>query len=312
MRVWRKVAANSKRKWNEGKGITMKWGWIVVLAACLGGLPRAHAQVDVAAYVKKDAFDDIKISPDGDYFAATVALEDKTGLVVLRRSDLKVTARFALGKNTHIYDFVWVNPTRLVVSMAQKFGALDKPQATGELYGVNADGSQPLMLVGQRVQGGGPGSRIMTAKAEQVAAVVVDTLPGRPQEHPGRSAAIRREPVSPRRENGCGNGRRIPMTRAPVRGRFHHRQCGRGSVRQGSAADNNNQLYYREGEDAEWKLINDEIRRRNREFAFGFSVDDRIAYLRSERREGPDASLHSMLQRGKRTEIQRDPVSIRN
>ena len=49
------------------------------------------ATVNVDAYIKKDSFNDIKLSPNGDYYAATVTLEDRTFLVVLRSADNKVT-----------------------------------------------------------------------------------------------------------------------------------------------------------------------------------------------------------------------------
>ena len=101
--------------------------------------------VEVQAYVKKDQFELIKISPTGDYFAATVPLEDgrRTGLAIMSRSDKKVTATFSLGKNTHVDSFAWVNDERVLISMSEKIGALDQPQLTGELYAINADGTQP-------------------------------------------------------------------------------------------------------------------------------------------------------------------------
>ncbi|MEO8366839.1 MAG: S9 family peptidase [Pseudoxanthomonas sp.] len=285
--------------------------------ACLAGFPQAlaqaqananaNAQVDVAAYIRKDAFEDIKISPDGDFFAATVALEDKTGLVVLRRSDLKVTARFALGKNTHIYDFVWVNPTRLVVSMAQKFGALDKPQATGELFAVNADGSQPQLLVGQRVQGGGAGTRIMTSKAEDVAAVVVDTLPSDSRNILVGVRPFLENPYPRVEKMDVITGRRMVVTRAPVPW-ADFTTDNEGGVRfaSGSGGDNVNKLFYRDGEGSEWKLINDEDSEGRREFALGFSIDNKVAYLLSERAQGPDAIVAYDTRSGIRTDLVRD------
>jgi len=92
------------------------------------------AGVDVAAFVKKDRFETIKLSPTGEYYAAAVPLADRTALVILRRPDNKVTATFNTGKNTHVSGFWWVNHERVLISMAEKFGSLDQPQLTGELY----------------------------------------------------------------------------------------------------------------------------------------------------------------------------------
>src|SRR5688500_6045604 len=94
----------------------------ISLALGLMGAPSAAGAVDVQAYVKKDRFNDIKLSPKGDYYAATIALEDRTALVILRRSDNKLTANFRMGKNTHVENFEWVNPERVLITMAEKFG----------------------------------------------------------------------------------------------------------------------------------------------------------------------------------------------
>src|SRR3546814_2861551 len=74
-----------------------KTAWLALLLAAFA--MTASAQVDVEPYVRKDAFQTIEISPDGRYLAATVPKEDRTGVVILQRGDLKVTASFALGRS---------------------------------------------------------------------------------------------------------------------------------------------------------------------------------------------------------------------
>lgn len=287
----------------------VKWGWLALYLAGLCVIPQARAQVDVGGFIKRDTFDDIKISPGGEYYAATVPVEDRTGLVILQRSGLKVTARFALGKNTHIDEFAWVSPSRVILSMSQKFGALDTPRPTGELYGIDADGSGREILVGQRAQASRAGSSLRVAKSQDVAATLVDDLASDDKFVIVAVWPFLNDPVTRAEKMDVGNGRRIPITRAPVRNAdFTTDNAGVVRFAQGSASDNNNQLYYRAGDDAEWKLINDESGNGYREFALGFSVDDRTAYLRSERREGPDAIVAFDVATGKRTEIQRDPV----
>ena len=65
-------------------------GVALALAAC----PVA-AQVDLTPYLKQDVYREIKISPTGEYYAATVPLEDRTILVEVRRSDKQPTARIS-------------------------------------------------------------------------------------------------------------------------------------------------------------------------------------------------------------------------
>src|SRR3970282_1462644 len=149
----------------------------VLLATGIAAAPAAQA-LDVQAFIKKEAFNEIKLSPNGDYFAATVPLEDRTVLVVLRRSDNKLTANFGTGKNTHVSGFVWVNHERLIISTEEKIGALNQPVPVGELYAINADGSQAELLIGQRVKSQGLQTRIQPKKIEQVAAHLVDGLSG--------------------------------------------------------------------------------------------------------------------------------------
>ena len=160
----------------SGEVMRLKDIFVLAILACACG--DALAQVDLDPFIKKDTFRSISISPTGEYYAATVPDEDKTFLVIMRRADNKVTGTFALGKNTHVEAFEWVNPERVLISTSEKFGQLDKPQWTGELYAMNADGGKAELLVGARAQGEGLGSNIRSKKSEMVAAFVVDSLPG--------------------------------------------------------------------------------------------------------------------------------------
>jgi hypothetical protein len=63
---------------------------LAVLLLCAGAVSAA-APVDIAAFVKHDGFDEIKISPDGEYYAASVPGEDSSILIIVRRADNKPT-----------------------------------------------------------------------------------------------------------------------------------------------------------------------------------------------------------------------------
>ncbi|MGH8027434.1 MAG: S9 family peptidase, partial [Pseudoxanthomonas sp.] len=123
---------------------------MLVAILALGMMEPAYAQVNLDGYIKKNQFNDIKISPDGQYLAATVPLEDRTGLAVLRLSDSKVMTSVALGRNNHVADFFWVNKERLLLTVAQKIGMLEQPQDTGEILGLNFDEKEPRPLIGYR------------------------------------------------------------------------------------------------------------------------------------------------------------------
>jgi dipeptidyl aminopeptidase/acylaminoacyl peptidase len=287
-----------------------KWGMALVAGACLAmsaAVTPAKAQVDIEPFVRKDKFEDIKLSPNGDYYAATVPQEDRTALVIMRRSDNKLTAAFALGKNTHVADFWWVNPERVLMSISEKYGQLDEPQLTGELYGINADGKAADILIGYRVQSRGAGTRIQPKKVEQVAAFLVDTLPADPRSVVISVWPFSADPFTRAEKLDVYSGRTTLVARAPVR-RASFSTDNNGVVRfaSGAGADNIRKLYYRAGENSEWELINDQSATGNVEYAIGFSEDNRTAYLLSEQEQGANAVMAYDVATGERKLLLQD------
>ena len=101
-------------------------GTLVLLAAWMLAAP-VVAQVDVEAYLKRDRYERMKISPTGEYMAVTVPLEERTALAVLRLSDMTMTAKAIAGENSLVDDFWRANDERVVVAMAQRLGRPDAP-----------------------------------------------------------------------------------------------------------------------------------------------------------------------------------------
>lgn len=263
--------------------------------------------VDVSAFIKRDIFRDIKISPNGEYLAATVPMEDRTGMIILNRATGRQTAAFALGKNTHVGSFTWVNPERVMISMAETFGQLDAPIPTGELFAVNVDGSRAENLVGFRVDGGGAGTRIKPKQSERVWASVVDTLPADDKQALVAIVPFSDEPWSRAEKMDVYTGRRQIVARAPIQ-RARFTTDGDGAVRfaQGYQSDNYSKLFYRQSNEAEWKLVNDEANTGRVESALGFSPDDRTAYLQVEQPKGPDAIVALDVATGERRTVLQD------
>ncbi|ALJ27581.1 peptidase S9 [Stenotrophomonas acidaminiphila] len=255
-----------------------KWG--LLLALSMASLPAVGA-VDLGQFIRKDEFNEIKISPSGEYYAATVPLEDSTALTLFRRADLKVAGVFRLRRNAHVGDFEWVSDDRVLVGIAEKFGVLDQPQPTGEIYTVKANGGQADLLVGFRVQGNGAGTRIQPKKVEDVAAFLIDGLPG-----DDRHAVISvwplmgDEPFTRAERMDVASGRRTTLARAPVRRAGFVTDSG-GEVRlaYGADVDNASKLYYREATGTEWRLVNDQNASKRIEVPLGFSADNRLVYL---------------------------------
>ena len=283
----------------------LRTAFLATLCLAVAGLGDALA-VDVDAFVKKDRFETIKISPTGEYYAATVPFEDRTALVIMSRTDRKLMGTFQLGRDSAIAGFTWVSPDRVLIGAAEKFGELDEPQATGELFAMDASGGKTEMLVGQRV-GGNLGTRIQAKKAERVAAFLVDDLPDDDKNVLISVMPFSADPYTRVEQMNVYTGVRHVVTRAPVRNAgFVTDNHGVVRFAAGSDTDNVSKLYYRADDKAEWTLLNDEAATHRVETPIGFSADDRIAYLYAEQAAGPDALIAYDIASGKRSEALRD------
>lgn len=269
----------------------------------------ALAQVPVDAFVKKDKFGDIVISPDGTYYAATVPTDKGTGLLVIRRSDTSVATAVNLGKDTNVNDIWWVNNERILFNITQTYGTIDTPFPTGELYAVNAKGGQIEDLVGWRVLGATTGTRLGNKKEEQVYAWLVDDLPNDDKYVIIGVQPFSAEPFSRAEKMDVYTGKRSFITKVPVaRARFATDNNGVIRFAIGYGGDNASKLFYRDSNEAEWEMINDENSSGVAEWPIGFSADNAIAYLQTEQKQGPDAILSFDPATKKRTQVLRDAV----
>lgn len=287
-----------------------------MLWACAGLAQAATNTVDVAAYARRDGYDTIKISPTGEYFAAIVPGENNSVLMIVRRADNQPTGGFGLGPHTYIADFDWVNPTRVVFGTARRFGTLERPYLTGDLYGINADGSGKNILVGGDVQVKEIGSLIKPKKTDRVAAFLVDTLAKDERNVLVRIQRYENDAYSEVDRMDAYTGHRTPVARAPVRNAEYATDPD-GNVRfaYGSNSDRAQKLYYRASGSADWtdtsawRLLNDEDASHHTETPLGFSADGSVAYLQVEQSDGPDAVVAFDTRDEKRRTVLRDEVS---
>lgn len=131
--------------------------WPIVLAA----------EVSIADYAKHNQFIEVKISPTGQYLAATNRVEDGTiQLVVIDRKDMKVISQRHFSGADSIASFDWANKNRLILTLAREIGALEAPMYTGEIFAVDANGKKEVMLTGYR-----------SRARETTASSIVDFMP---------------------------------------------------------------------------------------------------------------------------------------
>jgi dipeptidyl aminopeptidase/acylaminoacyl peptidase len=277
-----------------------------LLMLALASAASAAEPLDLAPFLRQDAFGRIRISPTGTHYAATVPLADRTVLVVIRRADQAITAKVTGGAESDIADFWWVNDSRLVVAMAARVGRLEAPVPTGELNAVDADGSRPKRLMAGARKSSDP-SAVTFEFRERRFATIVDTLRDDAQKV---LVAVEPQTVEPRtyiEKVDVYTGAHGVVARAPVRrAQFAIDAAGVVRFAQGLGSDNASKLYTRDGNDSEWRLLNDETASGRVETPLGFSADGRIAYLRVEQASGPDAIVALDTASGTRTEALRD------
>lgn len=278
-----------------------------VLAGLLFACMPAAAQVDVEPFLKKDQFSNITISPTGEYFAALVPSEDRTGLLIVNRKDNKPIGGVNLGKNRHVQEFAWVSPDRILFNLGEKFGMLDEPQSTGELFALNAKSGQSELLVGFRVYASTLDGRIKKKAEEQIYASLVDDLPGDDQTVIISASPYGPDPSRRAERMDVYTGKRTFMVRAPVSSAtFTTDSFGVVRFARGSGSDNVSKLFYRSGENSDWELINDEAVTGRIEIPIGFSSDSKVAYLQTEHAEGLDSVVALEPTTKARTRILRD------
>ncbi|WP_226940801.1 hypothetical protein, partial [Pseudomonas sp. K5] len=186
---------------------------------------------------------------------------------------------------------------------------LDQPQLTGELYAMNANGGRGELLVGYRVEGKGPGTRIQPKKVEAVAAFLIDSMPQDERNVLVTVWPFSEDPFTRVDRMDIASGRRVTVARSPVRrADFTSDPSGQIRFAHGAGTDNVNKLYYRDAIGDTWKLVNDEADTGRIETALGFSEDGKTAYLQVQQANGPDAIVTWDPATGTRNPLLRDPV----
>ena len=95
-----------------------------------------------------------RISPTGDHLAVLRIVDDKRVVAVLSHPGLALTGVMSFPGDNQVLDFRWVNDDRIIASVTRDFGSTEYLDPTGELFGMNADGSRSRHLFGYRAGDG--------------------------------------------------------------------------------------------------------------------------------------------------------------
>lgn len=252
----------------------------------------AAEPIPLETFVKPAKVSGVKLSPDGKYLALEVPAEDRSALIVIERATAKTTAQLAMQKDNYINDFAWTTNDRLVISPALRIPGTEVRTATGELWGVNADGKRNTYLfgfraeakVGTRLGGSGPmraSAYVLESEANEDRRILVGV---ENWNQTGEDSHMRLQWLdidSGKLAGGAG--------RLPVRYYDGHLTDPEGHLTfiQGLDSERNQQVYWRPNPDADWQLINDQAQSGRTLVTLAYARDGKQVYARIDDGKGP-------------------------
>jgi dipeptidyl aminopeptidase/acylaminoacyl peptidase len=252
---------------------------VAFLLLCTGVL---HAQsVSFADLARHYEYKDVKISPDGEYLAASGVVKGHTVLALIHLADMKIKV-LRPREEDDVIGFWWVSPKRVVYAVGTRMGGYDSPLATGELFAVNADGGSPDMLYGYRKTGMSTGSLIQHAVAERGTAEFIAVIPDDPNhmlvaisswDAAGFEGAL---PIAYRMDVRTGD--KVKLITAPMRrANFVADHQGRIRFAYGEANDGSAKVYLHPVDGDGWQLLPEFSAKRS--YPMAFNRDDSAVYF---------------------------------
>lgn len=279
----------------------------------------APPSIPIADFVKRAEVQSLKISPTGKYLAMTVPLEDgRVGLFVVDRETIKPSASIIAPGNNIIDEFWWANNDRVIATVAQKFGGLDEPQSTGELFAIDADGKNAKQIFGYRSVGEQVGSRIRKGGDQRYA--TARPVRQTPTDDKRILIAVyewkQGEPPVPTLELlDIYTGKSTIVGKGPAPAAtliLDNDNQARAAKADGK--DNNLLFYVRAGKGAEWSVFNDSAVSGVVMSPLMFAPDNKQIYVEiSEDDDGPDGLYRIDLETRQKTLVYRgkaDPGAL--
>lgn len=123
-----------------------EWTWLARAAAavlaCAGSVlaQASAAPPTIEELLRRAEFDNVQISPTGEYLALTAMLDDRSVMVITRRDDRSITTTLSPGEDGFIDGISWVSDERVVVSWSKRLGSISQPYAMPALHTVDVHG----------------------------------------------------------------------------------------------------------------------------------------------------------------------------
>jgi dipeptidyl aminopeptidase/acylaminoacyl peptidase len=221
----------------------------------------AAAEVPLADFARHEQYRDVKISPEGDYLAASAIVGGKTVLALIHLADMK-GVNIGSREGDDLVSFHWVAPHRVMYTVGERIGALEAPVATGELYAVNADGTGAKLLFGYRAGSDHGASHIEHVESERAFGTLIAPLRDDPKHaliasYPANGSHI--GVFAEAYKIDLTEGTKVRVATAPMRNATFLAD-NKGSIRFAYGRDNDQKVkvYYRANDGADWERVFDE------------------------------------------------------
>lgn len=251
------------------------------LALCLGASALHAAPVSFVDLARHPQYQEVEISPDGTHLAATAVINGQTMLSLINLDTGKIfNARPPL--NEDVMDFWWVSSTRVLYTEGEHVGGITAPLATGELFAIDADGGNPMMLYGYRAGDMKTAAHAPHVASERGSAAFLSTIRGDPDHvlvavtpwdssgAPSAWSSVYRMDVH--------SGKKELVVDAPEREMsFLADHSGHVRYAFGEDRDGNVKVYQRDAGGDDWRLLPAESAARY--LPWEFNRDDSVVYF---------------------------------
>ena len=268
------------------------------------------AEVPLEEFTKLPLYNDLKISPTGEFLAATVRDDDgEASLLIMRTDGSEITARVSGFRNYFIGNFFWANDERIVASLGRQYGSLDAPSGTHEIVAVNWDGKRKEWLFGR-----GKDANVSFDRTYKVASLLNQLDDDKKHILVGvNNYAQANSSFTEVYKLNIYSGRLSKVTRAPARG-AQVVTDNDGAVRLAISndPDNNNATVIHEHDGKRWNLLGTYQGKEGTITPVAFAPDNEVLYMLDNRETDTD-SLYSFNTNSESTELlySHDVVDIR-
>jgi dipeptidyl aminopeptidase/acylaminoacyl peptidase len=272
--------------------------WIFASAVFMAaGASSANNQIPIEAFIKPENIElgSFQVSPTGEFFSVIVPSEDRSSLVIYDRASNKPTANVALKEGQFVSSYNWVGDKRVVLSLAMRNGRKERPTATGDLWGIDADGKN---------------GRYLFSETELYAAAFViepavdaegDILVGlQPWQYTGVTPYIHMAKLDVMTGRLKPFAARIPIRDVDV---VLTDKAGKARIVMGTLDSGHTQLFHRTREGADWVMINDETETKREISPLSFTNAGNSIFARVSEAKKASYLIRIDLDTGKETVI---------